>query len=259
MEVTTDMFVAPQPPGAEPIPANPSLLEGTPFAGWVRETLWTATHDLPRSRQTTIGPSQLGLSCSRQIAFQVAGVTPVNFSIDPLPSMVGTAMHAFVASVFAGLRPPGRYLVEQRVTYQGVSGTLDLYDRRTGTVFDWKFPKLAKLRRVLSEGPPRHYQWQLQTYAAGLAAQGEKPTRLAVVYIPVDGALTDITAWVYPVVTAEADQAVDRLATVRTQLGNTAHPGAVPAQPSRLCPWCPYHRPQWTGDLDVACPGEETK
>jgi hypothetical protein len=252
-----DTFVGPQST-ALVVPSNPALVEGAPVAGWVREMLWTAAHDLPRARQTSIGPSQLGLACSRQIAYQIAGTVPVNFDVDPLPSMVGTAMHAFLASVFAGLRPRGRYLVEHPVTYAGVSGTLDLYDRRTGTVIDWKFPKLAKVRRTLSDGPPRHYQWQLQTYAAGLIAAGETPVRLAVVYIPIDGALSDVTAWTYPVTPTSADEAVDRLSTVRTQLGNTAHPGAVPAQPSRLCPWCPFHRPKWTGDLDIACPGEET-
>lgn len=255
--MSADMFTMPSaaaPPAAPPVPVP--LLEGQALSEWVRETLWTASADRPRSRQAAIGPSELGLACSREIAYKLAGTAPVNFGIDPMPSMVGTAMHAHMAEIFSAARPVGRYLVEHRVTYRGVSGTLDLYDRRTATLLDWKFPKRAKVRRVLADGPPRQYRWQMQVYAAGLVAAGETPARIAVVYIPVDGALTDIATWMFPIVPAEADEAVDRQDTVRAQLLEAGAPGQVTANPSRLCPWCPYHRPQWSGDLAVACPGE---
>lgn len=248
-------FVAPNNtpvPEQEHIP----LLEGERLAHWVSDLLWTASASTPRSLQPEIGPSELGLACSRQIAFRLAGSVPVNMTTDPLASMVGSAMHQHLAEIFAALHPPGRFLVEHPVAYREVRGTLDLYDRRTRTVVDWKFPKLAKARRVRSGGPPRHYLWQIQTYAAGLELQGEQPAHAAVVYIPVDGTLADIFAWVVPVERAQADEAVERLETVR-ELTTAKRPGGVPKQPSRLCPWCPYYRKGWLGDADAACPGED--
>lgn len=255
--VTPDIFVGPASADTEPS-RTPGLIEGLPYADWLRELLWNTSATHPRSQQSSIGPSQLGLACSRQIGYQIAGTAPVNFSVEPMPSLVGTGMHFWLADVFRRQAPPGRYLVEHSVTYRGVSGTLDLYDRRTASVIDWKFPRRATVRRTLSEGPPRHYLWQLQTYAAGLQSDGEAPARVAVVYVPVDGSLTDVAAWSYPVNTAQADDAIDRLETVRRELAAAEHPGALPAQPSRLCPWCPYQRPGWTGDLDTACPGQTT-
>ncbi len=253
------LFGPPAPVGT-PLPRATAAeaLEGETLAAWARETIWTAEADRPRSRQRNVGPSELGLACSREIAYKLAETYPVNHSIDPMRSLVGQAIHSHLAELFRGLRPPGRYLVEQPVTYQGISGTLDLYDRRSRLVIDWKTSSTAKIRRTAVDGPPRHFRWQLQVYAAGLKARGESPSRCAVVYIPADGDLADTMAWIYPVTASEADEAVARLRTVETQLAESGgNPGAVPAHPSRLCPWCPYHRREWTGDLATACPGED--
>lgn len=257
MSITPDLFGGPSHdvvPEAVPVTA----IEGQPYSLLIQGVLWNASDSHPRSRQAEIGPSQLGLSCSRQIAYQLADTAPVNFDIDPMPSLVGTAMHAWMSDQFRQRAPAGRFLVEHRVTYRGVSGTLDLYDRRSRTLYDWKFPKLAKARRARTDGAPRHYWWQLQTYAAGLQLAGETPARVVVAYMPVDGRLDDVTALAQPVDRAQADDAIDRLETLRQQLAAAEQPGAVPAQPSRLCPWCPYHRPGWAGDLNVACPGDTT-
>jgi hypothetical protein len=241
-------------PAANAVP----LAAGAGLAEWVADVVWTAEQNAPRSQQRAVGPSELGMGCSRQIAYRLAGTVPVNMTVDPLAAVVGRAMHTWMAQLFAALGPPGRYLVEHAITFRGVPGTLDLYDRRNRTVIDWKFPRKAKVNRMRASGPPRHYIWQGQVYAAGLAAAGEAPVRIAVVYLPVDGTLADALAFAWPVAPLVAEEAVDRLDTVAGQLGNDAegHPGQVPAQPSRLCPWCPYHRPQWTGDTDVACPAD---
>ena len=259
--MSPELFV---PPAAAqsplPKPTAAEALEGESLAAWVRETVWTAEADRPRSRQRAVGPSELGLACSREIAYKLAGTDPVNHGIDPMRSLVGQAVHGHLAETFRQLRPVGRYLVEHPVSYEGVAGTLDLYDRRTRTLIDWKTSRTAKIRRTAVDGPPRHYRWQSQVYAAGLLAQGETPTRCAVVYIPTDGELADVMAWIYPINADEADDAVARLTAVRERLDIVSNnPGAVDAQPSRLCPWCPYHRPEWTGDLAVACPGEDKK
>lgn len=258
-DVTADSFVAPTAYDSaapwDPV-STADRLTVEPHLHWLRETLWTMGAVHPRSLQRDIGPSELGLACSRQIAYRIAGTAPSNISVNPLPSMVGTSVHATLADHFRS-QPPGRYLVEHRVSYRGIAGTLDLYDRRTGIAWDWKCSRVKKIRSVQRDGPPRHYRWQLQTYGQGLIAQGESPRLLMVGYVPIDGDLDDIACWSYPVSRGEADEAIDRLTTIRTALDDAAgQPGQVPAHPSRLCPWCPYNRPQWTGDLNVACPGE---
>jgi hypothetical protein len=250
------MFVAPSPVTTPSTVDRVETGQELSSAQWLREMVWTAGNTRPRDLQREVGPSELGLACERQIAYRIAGTARSNIAVNPIPSLVGTAMHAMFGDTFA--MPGGRYLVEQRVSYRGVSGTLDLYDRLTGIVWDWKFPKLRKVRKIQVDGPPRHYRWQLQTYAAGLQVQGERPKLLMLGFIPIDGDLPDIACWSYPIDRGEADDAVDRLDKIRADLERSGEPGAVAAQPSRLCPWCPYHRPQWTGDTNVACPGEVT-
>nr|WP_237418441.1 PD-(D/E)XK nuclease family protein [Actinomadura rayongensis] len=145
----------------------------------------------------------------------------------------------------------GRFLVEHRVSYRGVSGTADLYDRRERLAVDWKTTKKAKIRALRRSGAaPRNYVTQLQTYGAGLAAAGESPERVALVWLPVDGTLSDVHAWVTPYDRAVADAAIDRLESLR---GLT--PAAVAASPSRLCEWCDWYQP---GGGD-GCPGAGEK
>lgn len=239
---------------AEPLP--PPLITGQIVAADTAETIWTAAQSAPRTLQPEIGPSELGLACSRQIAYRLAGAVPVNMAVDPLPSVAGTALHAWLSDVYRAKQPPGRYLVDHPVSFRGVRGTLDLYDRRAARVVDWKFPRKAKARKIRHDGPPRHYRWQAQVYAAGLAAEGETPTSCAVVFVPVDGSLSEVFGWQFDVEPAVAEQAVDRLTTVKEQLAEAGSPAGVEAQPSRLCPWCPFYRLHWSGDLDIACPGE---
>lgn len=263
----TELLAPSDIPAIELPPANSAAYDaGSGLAAWIREVVWTAEQNSPRTRQREIGPSELGLACSRQIAYRIAGTVPTNVDVDPLAAIAGTAMHAWMAATFTRLNLPGRYLVEHPVQFRNIKGTLDLYDRRTRTVIDWKFPRKAKANRMRAEGPPRHYLWQGQTYAQGLIAEGETPEQVAVAYIPIDGKLADIYAFAYPVDEVIALQAVERLNAVAQQTTPMEHgilldprPGDVQAQPSRLCPWCPFHRPQWSGDLNLACPGQDAR
>lgn len=236
-------------------PSVPSAVDGAGLATWTAETMWTASATALRSSQAEIGPSELGTACDRQLAYRLSGTQPVNMTVDPLPSIVGTALHSHMAATFRAMQPPGRYLVEHAVSYMDVHGTVDLYDRRVRTVIDWKFPRKARVRRMLADGVPPQYRWQVQTYAAALESVGESPTRVAVVCIPVDGGLDDIVAFSWPYNLADADGAVGRLHTIRDALTVNDDPGHVKATPTRLCPWCPYHRPHETRSFRNACPG----
>ena len=54
----------------------------------------------PRSRQTTIGISELGHPCARRLAYKTLGVEPTNTDHDSWPAIVGTSVHAYLERAF---------------------------------------------------------------------------------------------------------------------------------------------------------------
>ncbi|GAA2178496.1 hypothetical protein GCM10009785_01280 [Brooklawnia cerclae] len=110
----------------------------------------TAITDHPRSQQTEIGPSEVGIECDRRLAYKLLKFPEPER--DNWKATVGTAVHAWMEEVFDAynLAHPEfggqeRYLIENRVSagvvphldYQ-LEGNCDLYDRVTATVVDWK-------------------------------------------------------------------------------------------------------------------------
>lgn len=204
----------------------------------------------PRSLQLAIGSSEAGHKCDRRLVYKLNGVPPCNFR-DPLRALFGSEAHAALADMFRRLNAgSGRFLVETPVQYRSFPGTVDLYDRHTKTVVDWKSTTKAKLRRIRSEGAPRPYQVQLQLYAAGLAEVGEEPVRVALAYLPIDGELSDLWVWTDLVRRDVADDAVDRVARLEG-----IKPADATPKPDRLCPWCDHYRPGST-DLGTGCPAD---
>lgn len=244
-----------QVPAGDPIPLEELPVDpaGAALARWVAELIYQRGITTARSLSRKVGPSGLGTSCDRELAYAALGMPPLNFGADPWAALVGNAIHAWLAELFRDLDGgSGRYLVEQPVTFRGISGTADLYDRRERTAIDWKTTKKNKIRTMRRNGTaPPHYVTQLQTYGAGLAASGERPERLALVWLPVDGALSDVYAWVTAPDPAVADAAVDRLESLRG-----LPPASVPATPSRLCEWCDWYQPSGGGE---GCPGNSDK
>lgn len=214
----------------------------------------------PRTKQRAVGMSEIGRACARRLAYKMGDTAPVNLS-DPLRALVGAGVHAVMAETFRRLDGgSGRFLVESPVLYRGVPGTLDLFDRLTGTVVDWKTTLRAKIGRLRVDGPSAEYQTQIQMYAAALTAQGEDVRAVALVFVPVDSVLTDLYAWRAAPDLARADAAVDRLhglhaAELESADGRFPRPSQVDASPGPLCKWCDYHNPRST-DTDHSCKGE---
>jgi len=209
----------------------------------------------PRDHQRAVGASEIGHPCPRRIAYRLAGATPAHLQ-DPMRRMSGTGLHLALAEGFRRLDAgAGRFLVEHPVRYRGVPGTVDLYDRLTHTIVDWKSTVRSKLARVRNDGPRAEYAVQAHTYGAGLLAQGEDVRHVALAFIAVDGTLDDLYVVRYPLDVARADQAIDRLNTIaHTELTEVlgVTPSTVEARPGLHCKWCDYHNPSTT-DLDVAC------
>lgn len=242
-------------------PAVAELPPPDPEAYALERQLRTLVHigviaDDERGRQRTIGASQVGTECARQLAHRQAGTRPSNVP-DPLrASIVGRGVHIALAGLMERIDcGAGRLLVEHPVRYRGVPGTVDLFDRVDGLVIDWKTTTLAKIKRVRESGPPTSYVVQLQVYAAGLEAAGETVRALALCYIPVDGTLADVFVWRTLPDRRTADAAVDKLnARIGAELESVARPdpSTVAASPSALCKWCPYYTPGRTSSTSCA-------
>ena len=231
-----------------PEPMDPTAMA---FAATYGALISVGAATSPRSLQLDVGASEIGAGCDRQIAYKAHGVPAVNFR-DPLRTLAGTGLHSALAEVFTRLNHnTARYLVETAVTYRNLRGTVDLYDRATRAVVDWKSADKKKIRYIRHDGVNVSYQTQVQIYAAGLKEAGEDPLKVAVVFVPFDGEISDIWAWVAPVNRQVADDAIDRYERL------TEHtPNVTPATPSRLCPWCDHHMPGST-NLWVGCPGQD--
>jgi CRISPR/Cas system-associated exonuclease Cas4 (RecB family) len=142
----------------------------------------------PRSQQVEVGMSELG-GCRRQVGYRLAGTTPTNVS-SSVQAVLGTAIHAAVESVFRELQADGEIpaedLVEHRVQFAGIPGTVDRYVAATATVEDTKTTSSRWLERIKVNGPSRSHLWQVSGYAAALIHEGRKVRRLVINYIARD-------------------------------------------------------------------------
>jgi hypothetical protein len=112
------------------------------YGAGLREVIVRQAHRQPRSVQRTLGPSEIGQPCDRQVVGKLAGEPITNHVSDPWPSIVGTAVHAWLAEKFAienTLNGVIRWVPEQKVyPHQDYPGTADLYDAAEQCVVDWK-------------------------------------------------------------------------------------------------------------------------
>lgn len=219
----------------------------------LRELVWTGSVSSERSLQVAAGMSEIGNDCDRELAYKIAEAPPVNLDGDPMPSIIGTGFHLHMEKVFGRL-DPRRWLVETKVSYRGIPGTADLYDRRRRLLIDWKSTSKSKLRRLRTDGPPMRYQIQLQLYGAAMRELGEDPQRLALAYVARDGSLDDLWVWSTVPDQSVVDQAVARYEALVDRVTRGETPAQVDARPNRLCSFCSHYSPSST-DLSRACPG----
>ena len=147
----------------------------------------------PRTLQRELGPSEVGHPCMRKMAFGLMEVPRCNPEYDPLPSVIGVAMHTWLQEAAEydnrqlGWR---RWIAETRVhVTPGLFGTADLYDVATATVIDWKnlgytsFPAHVK-------DPGITYRNQVQMYGKGFANLGYPVKQVAIAMLPRTGTLS---------------------------------------------------------------------
>jgi hypothetical protein len=224
-----------------------------------------AYDDNPRGKQVTIGPSEIGDPCARRLAFKMLATTGANTSHDPLPSIIGTATHAWLATAFraanAGLAVP-RWIVEQTVYPDDAHpGSADLYDATYGVVIDWKVLGPTSMKRYKAEGPSTRYITQGQLYGLGFERMGLAVNTIALAMLPRGGMLSGLHTWSAPYDRSIALAALKRIgdiACVAYDLDVVEHPerwSLIPASPSHECSYCPYMRPGAAVSA-TGCPGQ---
>jgi hypothetical protein len=246
----------------------------------------------PRSQQKRIGPSEIGETCARKLAYKVTG-TPEARTLPPgWRPTVGTATHAWLEEAFIVANgEPARWLLETRIDAgtcagQALTGSSDAYDRVTATVIDWKVvgpSSMKKYGQAIRAGraPRADYRIQGHTYGLGFTRRGLPVDTVAIVFLPSAGELDDALMWSEPYdpqVALDAMKRVDRIHALASTLGlagalpmTNRHIRSVGADlladpdtgPDDLaigtdadsCRFCPWHVPAST-DLATACPGD---
>ena len=257
---------------APPAPPGGNTPWASRYAAEIRQAIVRQASRQPRSQQEFLGPSELGAECDRQVIGKMIGAPVTNHVSDPWPSIVGTAVHAWLADKFqrenelSGMR----WLTETKVAPDPMHpGTADLYDYAEQAVGDWKILGPTTMAKVTSPaGPPRRYRVQMLLYALGFRNFGLKVRRLALIALPRTAATLD-QMYVWEHLCGPGDDAVIaevlRVTRVRRAIAAVIMAGQmrladVPATPDNdECFFCPLYRPQaayddvsqgWTG-----CPG----
>lgn len=197
-----------------------------------------------RSLQKAIGPSEIGHPCTRQVAFKVAGVPKNPNWLDPMPSILGTAFHAWMEENL----PRSEWIPEQKVyVTQTLTGHSDAYHIPTRTVVDWKLLGNTAHRDYSGGYMSTQYRVQAHSYGMGFVNAGYPVDRVAVAIFGRSKTLQDLYVWSERWDPAIAQRAVDRLQIVRNYVAatgasehNRAPLLAIEPTSGDTCYFCPY-------------------
>lgn len=226
----------------------------------LRDVVRTHEKSRPRSLQVTIGPSEAGTECDRRLAYKMLGVSPSNTGSDPWAAIVGTSVHAWLDAAFLGANDRDgaeRWLCDVKVTVADMRGSVDLYDKKTGTVIDHKVLGATTLKKFKADGPSEQYRTQVHLYACGMRSAGANVQNVAIAAWSRTGQLKDALWWSEPYDEDRVYRVLARLdaldATTKA-LGTAALP-LIKTGPA-YCMWCPYYLPGVT-DIEDACAGHD--
>lgn len=263
---------------ATPKSVNGNSPWGQRYASEIRRVILEHAARAPRTLQTHLGPSELGVPCDRQVAGKMAALAPTNHVVDPWPSIVGTALHVWEAEAFdADNLRTGilRWVTEQRVTpHPEHPGTADLYDAQEQCVVDHKNlgeSSMAKVRK----GWPRHYLVQLLLYGLGYYLLGLPVRRVVLAAYPRTAASLDGLYVLETGFSGDDGQVLPEVVELLTEVfADTARRKDqaaeitagrlglldIPAAPDNdACYFCPFYRPQAAKDPSLpGCPGPRT-
>lgn len=212
----------------------------------------------PRSLQKHLGPSEIGSPCPRQLAMKLAGVEPCNDTADPWFPIIGTAVHAWLATALdwyqynrLGCTPDNpRFLIENRVHADSeggysTSGSTDVYDTLYDRVVDWKIVGTTTMRKVDKGNTPEEkagpqYHIQGMTYGKGWEQRGFHPKSVMIAFLPRSNFLHKMKLVEMPYDRSVADRAQERVAAIDAAR-QLIPPHQMPAGGCTI--WCPFFRP----------------
>lgn len=222
----------------------------------------------PRSRQEAPGPSTLGHTCDRHLAYKSRRTRKVSQVGDPLIAIIGTAAHSWMEEAVQYYNKTlgrERFITERKVKMwlpddTEVQGTADCYDTDDGRVLDWKFLGADALKTIKRGQPSLGYVRQTHLYGLGYQHEGFEVKEVALIGIPRSGRLSDIVAWRAPYDPDIAMQTLDRyhgISKLPDQLevdDDESRWGWIPTGDNPPCHFCPYYRP---GEpvSSTGCPG----
>lgn len=213
--------------------------------------LWNE-REAPRSRQVSVGPSELGTECDRRLAYRIAGAAPVNLGSDPWPAIVGTSVHDWLDKAinkYQSTMGDLGYLTETRVYPDPlVKGRSDLFNTRTCMVIDHKTTGADGMRKIRKGVIPHGYRVQIQIYGLGHERAGREVKHVALVFYPRSGWLDDCYVYVEPYDKQVALDALARMYALADKLvdleieTNPHRYQLIDATPGDACVWCPFYR-----------------
>lgn len=216
----------------------------------IKNTLVTALHAWdgarPRSTQVEIGPSSLG-SCRRKVWMELQGAEVTNPHTLRLPAIMGTAIHSVIEQAFRVNEDPWRYELEVEVTFDGMTGHVDLYDTETKTVWDWK----TITKRGVDYFPGKERWWQTMVYGYLLSRTGKPVDWVGMVAVVRDGNEADVVEVVRPYDEGVALEALAWLADVR---GREVAPDPEKDAVSFCNLYCGFYD---NGEATGGCPGKK--
>lgn len=254
-----------------PVPVKLKVSEsmtdrGKEIAARLRETFYAYTNRNAsdnRSAQRTLGPSEIGSPCDRQIAMKLLGVKPANPQEGWAP-FVGTAVHVELAKMFewANGAGSGRYITEMPLEFGHPlvpRGTGDLFDRTMCLFLDHKLMGRWSLDKLVQSGPSETYRIQVQVYGLGAELAGEKVKEVAIIGWPrQETSLDKLYVHVEPYDRKLAEAALARVTRIAEDVRFDPGPAMMTAQRMSTgddCKWCPFHL---KGDKEMkrGCPGK---
>ena len=214
----------------------------------------------PRALQTAIGCSSVGTVCDRKLGYMMLN-TPKFRARDTSGWMatIGTAVHTYLETVFQALSTD-YYMTETPVTVKHkdveIPGTVDLYNKQFRTVVDFKVVGTTSLNNARRGRISRQYAVQVQLYALGLQQAGYKVDKVAILFLPRNGELSESVYWETTYDPQMAQLAIDRLRNISIAV---KHAGVTALEDLAVedgpCTWCDYFNPAAT-ELAKGCPGK---
>jgi hypothetical protein len=228
-----------------------------PIADEVAEIIRYGDSQRPRSQQQAPGPSTLGNTCDRALAYHARRTRGVSKVSDPLMAIIGTAMHAwmeYAVDLWNKKIGQERYLTERKVKFQypdGTegSGTADCFDTERNLLIDWKVLGKDSLATIQRGKPSEAYKTQTHLYGMGYTNEGYRVDQVCLVGIPRSGRLSEIAVWredYDPSVAKRALERYEALAKLPEQLGveeDETRWGWIPTGANPACHWCRWYRP----------------